>query len=209
MHTPMHQLFAYLFYIPKKLRLTNIFLSFFSNCGDNGDVKQTNKQQSLYVVEKAFLQLHTSSSNHVQKNRTILCNPQNGLFRVMGGILCFDNTFYSRKRRKYLCLFPLWLFGSVSMCYVVVWLVCVVIHLLKLFICTPVDVVFIHSCFLYSAAPVADLIKYAAHLSKWLEGLMEQTEMWKYSIKKIFPLICHCTYIYFCCIKILLLIYLS
>lgn len=59
----MHQLFEYLFYIPKKLRLTNIFLSLFSNCGDNGDVKQTNKHQSLHVMDKAFLQLHTSSSN--------------------------------------------------------------------------------------------------------------------------------------------------
>lgn len=68
-------------------------------------------------------------------------------------------------------------------------------------------VVFIHSCFLYSA--VADLIKYAAHHSECLEGLIELTEIQNHSIKKNFHSYVMAQYIYFCCIKIILLIYLA
>lgn len=120
-----------------KMRLRNISLSLFSNFGGYSDIKQT-KKHSLHVVDKAFLQLHTSSSSTTWKIGKIgksCVIPQNCLFRVMGSIQCFDNTFYSRKRRKYLCPFPIWIFGSVSVYYLVVWHVYVVVHFSKLFVC--------------------------------------------------------------------------
>lgn len=129
-----------------KLRLRNIFFSLFSNCDDYSDAKQTNKHQSLHVLDKAFLWLRISSSNTCRRKGQSCVIPQNCLFRVMGSIQCFDNTFYSRKRRKYLCPFPMWVFGLVSMYYLVVWIVCAVVNLLKLLVCCMLCLYTLVSC---------------------------------------------------------------